>query len=260
MLLAISAFDVRLKVVFHEIESDKIENPIRLALVMDLHGCKYGENQSTLVKAIHENAPDVILLGGDIFDDNVPYKNSEIFLSEVAAQYPCYYVTGNHEFWSGEVDVILDIISSYGVTILDGKNELIEINGEKINISGLSDPDGVRYVQNQLSPEEQLALLKDDVDHTYFSVLLTHRPEMIDEYLKYPYDLAVAGHAHGGQWRIPFLLNGLYAPNQGLFPKYAGGFYEFETMDFVVSRGLARESTRVPRIWNRPELIFIDVV
>lgn len=72
----------------------------------------------------------------------------------------------------------------------------------------------------------------------------------------------MAGHAHGGQWRVPFVINGVYAPNQGLFPKYAGGLYEFvndHNTKFIVSQGLARESTRVPRLFNRPELVFVSL-
>ncbi len=71
--------------------------------------------------------------------------------------------------------------------------------------------------------------------------------------------MVLSGHAHGGQWRIPFLLNGLYAPNQGLFPKYAGGRYDYENGTLIVSRGLARESTPMPRIFNRPELVIVDI-
>ena len=72
--------------------------------------------------------------------------------------------------------------------------------------------------------------------------------------------MILAGHAHGGQWRLPGLINGLAAPNQGLFPRYAGGRYDLEGTVLVVSRGLARETTRLPRIFNRPELVLLDLV
>lgn len=250
---------MRLNVVHYTIKTDSVNESIKIALLTDLHGCYYGENQKTLVQAIDDNSPDVILLGGDIFDDSVPYKHSEILLSQIADRYPCYYVTGNHEYWSYEVDVILDIISSYGVTIIDGKSELLTIGDDTIQISGISDSDNVHYLPNQLTYIQQLDMLENNLSTDYFSILLAHRPELIDDYLNYSYDLTLSGHAHGGQWRIPFLINGLYSPNQGLFPEYAGGLYSFENMDFIVSRGLARESTIVPRIFNRPELIFIDI-
>ena len=83
--------------------------------------------------------------------------------------------------------------------------------------------------------------------------------ENMKRYQKYDFDLVLSGHAHGGQWRIPGILNGLYVPNQGLFPKYAGGRYDYEGGTMIVSRGLARESTPIPRIFNRPEVVIVDV-
>ncbi|MDE5792514.1 MAG: metallophosphoesterase, partial [Oscillospiraceae bacterium] len=92
-----------------------------------------------------------------------------------------------------------------------------------------------------------------------YKILLSHRPELFEDYVTANFDLVLAGHAHGGQWRIPVILNGLYAPDQGLFPKFAGGFYQKENTTMIVSRGLARESTRIPRIYNQPELVVIDL-
>ena len=92
-----------------------------------------------------------------------------------------------------------------------------------------------------------------------YTILLTHRPEQPELYTLLGFDLVLAGHAHGGQWRIPGVLNGLYAPDQGLFPRYAGGRYELDGTVMIVSRGLARESTRVPRFYNRPELVMIEL-
>jgi predicted MPP superfamily phosphohydrolase len=90
---------------------------------------------------------------------------------------------------------------------------------------------------------------------------LSHRPERIDELLPLKPDLVLSGHAHGGQWRIPVLLeNGLLSPNQGLFPIYSNGEYFFGETKLLVSRGLARESTRViPRVFNRPEIVIITL-
>ena len=91
-------------------------------------------------------------------------------------------------------------------------------------------------------------------------ILLSHHPEYYPRYLEgRNIDLIFSGHAHGGQWRIPFVLNGLYAPDQGLFPKYAGGKYEKDGSVMIVSRGLARETTPVPRIFNRPEIVIVNI-
>lgn len=264
MLVIVILFvcDARLKTVFYTIESDKINHPVRLALITDLHSDKYGKNQSTLIRAVEKQNPDIVLLGGDIFDDNGTYDNAEITMRQLAEKYPCYYVTGNHEYWSRDVANILEIVKSCGITILSGDCDSIEISGQTLNICGVDDPDVAEYlvegvpIENQLESAEEAALAAGAGN---FTILLSHRPELFVTYQKYSFDLVLSGHAHGGQWRIPFLLNGLYAPNQGLFPEYAGGRYDYETGTMIVSRGLARESTPIPRIFNRPELVIIDI-
>lgn len=266
VLLILISCDLRLKTVHYTVDSEKINAPVRIALITDLHSCKYGENQKNLINAVQEQNPDIVLLGGDIFDDKVPYENAELTVKQLAERYPCYYVTGNHEYWSREVGVILDIIKGYGITVLSGECDTIDINGQTINICGVDDPDVEVYlaegepIEWQLARAERAALKAEEETGTgLFSVLLSHRPELFETYQNYEFDLVLSGHAHGGQWRIPGVLNGLLAPNQGLFPKYAGGRYDFAGGTMIVSRGLARESTPVPRIFNRPELVIVDV-
>lgn len=255
----LSAFDVRLKIVEYTITPDKITNPIRIALVTDLHSCKYGNGQKTLINAIEKQKPDIVLLGGDIFDDKIPDENTELFLAGIAGKYPCYYVTGNHEYWSRRVDEMLDTLRKYNVTILDGKSETVEVNNQKISISGIDDPDANLYTGKGEGFYAQLDEISQIKDDSLFTILLAHRPSYVNKYLDYNFDLVLSGHAHGGQWRIPFLLNGVFAPDEGFLPKYAGGQYDFPNGKMIVSRGLARESTRVPRIFNRPELVIVNL-
>ena len=257
------ACDARLKTVFYVVETDKVNQPVRIALLTDLHSDKYGKNQSTLIRAVEKQKPDIVLFVGDIFDDNGTYENAEITIKQLAEKYPCYYVTGNHEYWGYDVANILNIIASYGVTILSGECDTIEINGQALNICGVDDPDAKKYLAEGVAIEEQLKVAEEEAlaaGADNYTILLSHRPELYEIYQNYAFDLVLCGHAHGGQWRIPFLLNGLYAPHQGLFPKYAGGRYHYETGTMIVSRGLARESTPIPRVFNRPELVIIDII
>ncbi len=258
MLLAVMAFDFRLKVVHYSVTSDKIDQPLRIALLTDLHSQDFGENQAKLFSLLDAEKPDLVLMGGDIFDDVIPHDNTIITLRELAARYPCYYVSGNHEYWSGEIDRLKQIVRDNGITVLAGDTAQFEVNGQIIEISGIDDPDVDFYQRGQRSFADQLAAVNGHVSEHYH-ILLTHRPELINDYLKGHFDLMLAGHAHGGQWRIPYLFNGLFAPNQGLFPRYAGGRYDFADKVFIVSRGLTHTSTRLPRIFNRPELVIIDL-
>lgn len=254
-LLLILALDSRLTVRTYTLETDKVTAPVRLAVVTDLHSCAYGENQEELASAVLnlDPQPDGVLLVGDIVDDQLPEENAWTAVSRLAEFYCCFYVTGNHEWWSGEAERICQEMERLGVAVLRGQSvSLSTSQGQTVDLCGIDDSDS--------GAEGQLEQVGNSVNETTFTILMAHRPEMIDQYRTYPFDLVVSGHAHGGQWRIPGLLNGLYAPNQGLFPRYAGGQYDWEETTLVVSRGLARESTRIPRLFNRPEVVVLDIL
>ena len=253
ILLLAAALDTRLTVRSYTVETEKVSAPVRLAVLTDLHSCSYGAQQRDLVDAVVQAAPDAVLLVGDIVDDVLPQENAWTTVSQLVDFCPCFYVTGNHEWWSGEAEEIIAQMEAYGVTVLRGTSALLTTaSGQSIAIWGIDDPDSA--LDDQL---EQVEISEKD---SYFTVLMAHRPEQIAAYLPYGFDLILSGHAHGGQWRLPGLINGLFAPNQGWFPPYAGGVYSFEDTTMIVSRGLARESTRIPRIFNPPELVIVDVV
>ncbi|MBR2491433.1 MAG: metallophosphoesterase [Ruminiclostridium sp.] len=242
--------------VHYAVESPAVDTPIRLALVTDLHSCDYGESQEDLLDAIAAQSPHAVLLGGDIIDDDIPREKGELFVTEVSKGCPTYYVSGNHEYRTDDIEGIKAFIRSAGAAVLEGDCLPLTVDGQTIQVCGVDDPEGV----GQEAMTDQLAQAAAQADPALFTILLSHRPELIDRYRSYgTFDLILSGHAHGGQWRIPGLLNGLLAPNQGFFPKYAGGRYDFPDCTFLVSRGLARESTRIPRLFNSPELVIIDI-
>ncbi|MEA4853325.1 MAG: metallophosphoesterase [Christensenella sp.] len=255
-----------LRIQAYDVDAKEIENHIKIALIADLHSCSYGEKERILANEITRQDPDLILFAGDIFDDEIPDDNTEYLLEKIAAAYPCYYVTGNHEYWSGSsaFDQKMRILKKYGVIRLSGTVRTITINGETLNIGGVDDPDSALLApageqQNTQTVKEQVDRVKKLADNGNYTVLLSHRPELTALYDDPRIDLTVCGHAHGGQWRIPGLVNGIYAPNQGFFPKYAGGKYSMEHTTMIVSRGLARESIRIPRFYNRPEIVMINL-
>lgn len=275
VVLAI-ALEARMIVQCYEIDAPEVSSQIRIVLVTDLHSCYYGKEQEKLIRAIDAQAPDLLLLGGDIFDDEMSDTNTEHFLAGISGRYPCYYVTGNHEYWSGteKFKHKMSILKKYGIAILSNVCKTIQIHGETLNLCGVDDPDSymIRF-DKALDPQgyktaksqkidafnQHLDAVRSQAPQAYFTILLSHRPELFAHYASRGFDLVLCGHAHGGQWRIPGVLNGLYAPNQGLFPPYAGGRYEKDSTTMIVSRGLARESTFVPRIFNPPELVVITI-
>lgn len=256
--LALIALDERLILRTYTVASPKLTAEVRLAVVTDFHS---SDNADDVVTMVASCAPDAVLMVGDMFDDDTANRPTERTLSlmrQLSAQYPCYYVSGNHEAWTGEMDALYQQTEEAGVTVLRMSSGVLTVRGQRIALCGVPDPYEMVF-SGAPDTEEQLRQALEDVDSADFTVLLAHRPELLAKYAQFPLDLVVSGHAHGGQVRIPGVLNGLYAPNQGWFPKLAGGAYTQDGMTLIVSRGLAVR-TRLPRIFNRPEVVLVRCV
>ena len=266
LCLILPGFYNATNVVQYQLSAEGVSQSIRIALVTDLHSCNYGEGMRELLDIVDAQSPDLVLLGGDIFDDILPDDNTNAFLKGISGRYPSYYVTGNHEYWSGEEGFAnkMSSLKKWGIHRLSGEAVTIDIKNTHLTLCGVDDPYAwnrkISYLEHsEGSFEEQLAQVASQLHPESYNILLTHRPERFAMYSEYDFDLVLAGHAHGGQWRIPGILNGVYAPNQGKFPDLAGGLYTQNGTTMIVSRGLARESTWVPRIYNRPELVMIEL-
>lgn len=258
VILTLIALDERLTLRTYTVVSPKLTAEVRLAVVTDFHS---SDNADDVVAMVASCAPDAVLLVGDMFDDDTQNRPTERTLSlmrQLSAQYPCYYVSGNHEAWTGEMDALYQQTEEAGVTVLRMSSGVLTVRGQRIALCGVPDPYEMVF-SGAPDTEEQLRQALEDVDSADFTVLLAHRPELLAKYAQFPVDLVVSGHAHGGQVRIPGVLNGLYAPNQGWFPKLAGGAYTQDGTTLIVSRGLAVR-TRLPRIFNRPEVVLVRCV
>ncbi len=247
----------RLKTVNYEISTDKVSSPLRILHISDLHSSRYGKAQNKLKKAVDALCPQAIMLTGDIADNRVDNGNTVEFMRHIGSKYPCFYVEGNHEVYTGDAEGIKNTFRSFGITVLEGSKKDIVLNGQKIAVCGVDDPYGSPDNKERLW-EDQLRLCDSALDKGVYSILLTHRPELIDLYLQTDHDLFLAGHAHGGQIIIPRLINGIYAPHQGFFPRYAGGRFDFGRQTMIVSRGLSKYVR--PRVFNRPELVMISII
>ena len=245
----------------YKTESDKLSQgqKLRIVMVSDLHSCRHGKNQEKLLEKIRQQQPDLILLPGDIADDKKKLRPAQDFLMHIATIAPSFYSFGNHEYRSGKAEQLRRTAKEGGVTVLEDTSAQIEINGIPLCICGTGDSLKRRYEDTSYNQTEAMQAAFQRISSDRYNILLAHRSYLVALYQKYPFDLIVSGHAHGGQWRIPGILNGLFVPTQGLFPKYAGGEYRYRKTVHIVGRGVSNSSI-IPRIFNPPELVVIDVL
>ncbi len=238
----------------YEVATQLVSSPHTFVLLSDLHATFYGENQEVLAAKIAKFDPEAVFLAGDIAHDHRDFDGVAALFERLDGRFPLYYVTGNHECWLDFTEDIKALMRSYGVTVMDEESPPVMLANGEIALYGVDDPVFYENNENYCS-----VLNRTNVSAGIFDILLAHRPEFYDIYQKSGYDLILSGHAHGGQVRIPFLLNGLYAPNQGYFPELAGGLYENENgQTMIVSRGLMRDD--LPRVFNPPEVCVIRIL
>jgi predicted MPP superfamily phosphohydrolase len=244
-----------------------VGSPFVIALVTDLHGDVYGRDQTPLLDRLREEEPDIIVLAGDIYDDKAPPLGARLLLSGSLAIAPVFYVTGNHEHGMGRGTEIRREVEEAGAAVLSDSYVTLDLRGDSIVIAGVEDP-GVGLDNRTHRQPDAEATLARAASLAGYRILLCHRPELALRYAGLGFDLILSGHTHGGQVR--FAGRGLYAPGQGLFPRYSGGVYTLDAdadatrratrrATLVVSRGLTTRRPRWPRIFNPPELVIITV-
>ena len=231
----------------------------RIAHVSDLHNAEMGDGNEKLLAMLRAAEPGMIAITGDMIDSRNTDVEVALNFAEKAMQIaPCYYVTGNHEARVSEYDELKAGLEACGVIILENEREQIEMSGEFITILGVDDPSfNTDYLFGDSASVVSSTLAEISTEDDVFTVLLSHRPELFDTYVACGMDLTLSGHAHGGQFRLPF-VGGLVAPNQGFFPKYDSGIYTENGTNMIVSRGIG--NSLLPfRFNNRPEVILIEL-
>ncbi len=242
----------------------------RIAHVSDLHNAQMGDGNEKLLSLLREARPDIICITGDLIDSrNTDIEVALAFVREAVKIAPCYYVTGNHEARLSKTEYMrLETgLAEAGVTLLHDSEIILEESGQRISLIGLVDynfnsagtgiPGTSNYpiatVGRTMVPENIKGLSTVDA----YTILLSHCPEYFVQYAEADIDLVLSGHAHGGQFRLPF-VGGLVAPNQGLFPKYDAGLFTDGNTNMIVSRGIGN-SILPFRFNNRPEVILIEL-
>lgn len=231
-------------------------NGYRIAQISDLHNAELGEGNSRVIEILEREQPDLIVITGDMADSR---RTDVAVASEFARKAvniaPCYYVTGNHESRiPAEYAELEEELLACGVTVLHDQSVTLERGGETVTLIGIDDPSfAMRVGMSDLSAGMFSADTDRARDDDGFTILLSHRPELIGNYAEMNVDLVFSGHAHGGQFRLP-LIGGLVAPGQGLFPKYDSGLYSVGKTQMIVSRGIGNSIIPV-RLNNRPEVV-----
>lgn len=228
-------------VVIREEELPESFDGFRIAHVSDLHSADMTQE---LAQMLRQAQPDIICITGDLSDSRDTNVDIALEFAREAAQIaPCYYITGNHEARHSAAlyNELLEGLASAGVTVLNDQEVILSRDGKEIAVVGhfWGDTDDIGEIS----------------DFEGYRILLSHQPEDFDNYVAAGYDLVLSGHAHGGQFRLPF-IGGVYAPGQGFFPKYDAGVYSAGVTDMVVSRGIGN-STIPLRLNNRPEVVLV---
>lgn len=216
---------------------------IRVVQVSDLHRAAYGEDNQDLIDLVASKSPDLIMATGDMIDMRTAgFSDCVSLFQRLRAIAPVLYSLGNHEIQRPDIRELQNALESVGVQVVNNSTVQVTVHGMTLRIGGLY----------------RAEYLRDLISDGPIDILLCHFPDMIAFYAAYGVPLTFSGHTHGGQFRVPLLHIALYAPGQGLFPKYTSGLYEERGSYMIVSRGLGNSSFPF-RIHNPPEIVVADI-
>lgn len=261
LIAAAAAFLIKdsredLEISRYEVNSKKLPESFdgfKIVQLSDLHGAEFGEDGMGLVEKVKELEPDIIALTGDFVTDEGDLAAVKKLAGRLTELCPVYFVSGNHEFGSGLAIKVRNILERAGVKYLSNEYLTINRGEDEILLGGVEDP--LAYA-DMLSPDE-LAQKMNDAAPDAFKILLGHRNYWMTEYPELPVDLIFCGHAHGGLIRIPG-VGGLIGTDRRLFPDFDAGEYNNGRYTLIVSRGLGN-SVPIPRVFNRPEIVCVEL-
>lgn len=237
----ITVTNSRFETVEYTFTSDRVPaafDGYKIAQVSDLHNKEW----EGLAEAVAAAAPDAIFITGDLVSrDDTDFQRD--LVSSLVATAPTYFCTGNHEEDNAAYPAIRSALIDLGVKVLEDEFETVTRGEDSIRIAGIVDHINtvVKKTKDDRVSEfdESLTATVDGTDE--FTLLLSHQPEYMMLYEAHSVDLVFAGHTHGGAVELPF-IGALWAPGQGAFPAYPGGFYETDSSAMIVSRGLGRST------------------
>lgn len=248
--------------------SANVNNKIRIVHLSDLHSKEFGKDNKRLKNIILKQKPNIVVTTGDMIDSNLRKMDEIInFLAELNKEVYLVYIPGNNEMRTEKINEILYKINLNEVIVLDNKIKELNINNNKIFILGLVEnriDEGESFYEKANSRyfyNKSNLLFNELESKNGIKIILSHYPENFaaigeKSYNKYNFNIMFSGHAHGGQFILPF-IGGLFAPGQGILPKYYRGIHG-EKNKLIISRGLGNSGFPL-RLFNRPEVIVVDI-
>lgn len=245
-----------------------VSSPIRIVQLSDLHDREFGADNSDLTALVRDQNPDLIALTGDMLDKSASQEDVEALyrlVSDLKQIAPVYWADGNHErmFVRATGTPLHQGLSEAGCIVLDCSYADVSVCGQALRIGGYSGYYGTPHMttDDTVQEEAENAFFRDFENTRQLKLLLCHIPtSWLDwNYIdKYPVDLVLCGHYHGGQIRLP-IIGGLYAPYVGLFPEYTEGMYEGKMATAILSTGLGA-SPGIPRFNNPAQVVVVDLI
>lgn len=242
----------------YEIRSKNVNNDIKIVHLSDLHSKPF----RAVLKKTMEIKPDIIVITGDYINDQNRNRAKMLeFGKELIKICPVYYITGNHERRLSDFDALMTELKKNGFNVLLNEISDLIVNKTQISILGLdenqADFKDYKARKNGTFVYKDMSKYFNELKNKNgFKIVLSHFPENFaavkeNNYSKYDFDLQFSGHAHGGQFILPF-IGPVFSPGQGLFPKYARGSFG-ERPKLIISRGLGNAEFPL-RLFNHPEI------
>jgi len=256
LLIAFAFYDSNTRITVSEYEVGYEDLPdafngYKIVQLSDLHATYFGEGNSDLIEKVKDADPNIIAVTGDLIDSDDQGDYVRELMPQLTAIAPVYFVNGNHEWASGGLRELYEILDDCGVVRLSNEYEIISAANDSIVLAGVEDPNGPADME---TPEEFMSRIREN-EGDKFVVMLYHRNDMLGEFSNMGADLVMCGHAHGGTVRLPF-TDGLIGPSREFFPEHTAGVYSQGDTDMIVSRGFGK-AAGVPRLFNNPDMVEI---
>jgi predicted MPP superfamily phosphohydrolase len=257
----------RLKTTEYRVRSEKIGDSVTICLLADLHDHRFGEQNRELVERAAQTEPDLILICGDIINDDSPDPGGAAdLMRDLAGIAPVFFSPGNQEkeYMGAEAGSLMKEFAEAGAVVLDEDALSLEIKGNRFCLGGMYEyafaADGSGHMDKSRMAPDRLAFLEDFQSRDAYKIMVAHRPDSFifhDAADTWDIDLVLSGHLHGGQVILPF-LGGLYAGDQGFFPRYVYGEHHFKgVLTMIITSGLGSDREKLPRFNNIPEVVRI---